>query len=151
MKKLINDAIAGVVATIILSLMMLIKGKAGVMPGLDIISMVAGMMGGALFFGWVMHFMSGVGYGVVFHLTYDKLPTNSLIIKGVILGVVGWLVMMLMLMPMAGAGLFGMKIGFMAPIMTRVLHAIFGAVLRFVYNKLPQVNKYKNLTKASHG
>jgi hypothetical protein len=56
-----------------------------------------------------------------------------------------------MLMPMAGAGLFGMKIGFMAPIMTRVLHAIFGAVLRFVYNKLPQVNKYKNLTKASHG
>ncbi len=137
MKKLINGAIAGVVATIVLSLMMLIKGKMGVMPELDIISMLAGMMGGALLLGWVMHFMIGVGYGVVFHLTYDKLPTNSLIIKGLILGVVGWLVMMLMLMPMVGAGLFGMKMGVMAPIMTLVLHAIFGAVLGFVYSKLP--------------
>lgn len=137
MKKLINGAIAGVVATIVLSLMMLIKGKMGVMPELDIISMLAGMMGGALFLGWVMHFMIGVGYGVVFHLTYDKLPTNSLIIKGVILGVVGWLVMMLMLMPMVGAGLFGMKMGVMAPMMTLVLHAIFGAILGFVYSKLP--------------
>ena len=137
MKKLINGAIAGVIATIVLSLMMLIKGKMGVMPELDIISMLAGMMGGALLLGWVMHFMIGVGYGVVFHLTYDKLPTNSLIIKGVILGVVGWLVMMLMLMPMVGAGLFGMKMGVMAPIMTLVLHAIFGAVLGFVYSKLP--------------
>jgi len=137
MKKLINGAIAGVIATIVLSLMMLIKGKMGVMPELDIISMLAGMMGGALLLGWVMHFMIGVGYGVVFHLTYDKLPTNSLIIKGVILGVVGWLVMMLMLMPMVGAGLFGMKMGVMAPMMTLVLHAIFGAVLGFVYSKLP--------------
>lgn len=137
MKKLINGAIAGVVATIVLSLMMLIKGKMGVMPELDIISMLAGMMGGALLLGWVMHFMIGVGYGVVFHLTYDKLPTNSLIIKGVILGVVGWLVMMLMLMPMVGAGLFGMKMGIIAPMMTLVLHAIFGAVLGFVYSKLP--------------
>ena len=137
MKKLINGAIAGVAATIILSLMMLIKGKTGVMPELDIISMLAGMMGGALLLGWVMHFMIGVGYGVAFHLTYDKLPTNSLIIKGVILGVVGWLVMMLMLMPMVGAGLFGMKMGVMAPMMTLVLHAIFGAILGFVYSKLP--------------
>jgi len=136
MKKLINGAIAGVVATIVLSLMMLIKGKMGVMPELDIISMLAGMMGGALLLGWVMHFMIGVSYGVVFHLTYDKLPTNSLIIKGLILGIVGWLVMMLMLMPMVGAGLFGMKMGVIAPIMTLVLHAIFGAVLGFVYSKL---------------
>lgn len=137
MNKVINGAIAGVLATVILSIMMIIKGKMGVMPELDVISMLAGMMGGALVLGWVMHFIVGIGYGVIFHLTSNKLPTESFIIKGFILGVVGWLVMMLMLMPMMGAGLFGMTMGIMAPMMTFVLHAIFGVVLGFIYSKLP--------------
>jgi hypothetical protein len=34
-----------------------------------------------------------------------------------------------MVMPMAGAWLFGMAMGLMAPVMTLVLHVIFGAVL----------------------
>jgi uncharacterized membrane protein YagU involved in acid resistance len=84
-----------------------------------------------------MHFIIGAGYGVIFHLTNDKLPTKSLTIKGVILGIAGWLVMMFMVMPMMGAGLFGMEMGVMAPMMTLVLHAIFGAVMGFVYSKLP--------------
>ena len=137
MQKLINGAVAGVVATLVLSLMMLMKSKMGVMPELNIIAMLAGMMGGTLVLGWVAHFMIGAAYGVVFYMANDKLPTKSVISKGVILGVIGWLVMMLMLMPMMGAGLFGMKMGLMAPVMTLVLHAIFGAVLGFIYSKLP--------------
>lgn len=43
--------------------------------------------------------------------------------------------MMVMLMPMAGAGLFGMNLGVMAPVMTLVLHLIFGAVLGLSYAK----------------
>lgn len=31
-------------------------------------------------------------------------------------------------MPMVGAGLFGLQMGIMAPMMTLVLHLIFGAV-----------------------
>jgi len=38
-----------------------------------------------------------------------------------------------MVMPMAGAGLFGMAMGIMAPMMTLVLHVIFGAVLGAVF------------------
>jgi hypothetical protein len=38
-------------------------------------------------------------------------------------------------MPMAGAGLFGMNMGVMAPMMTLVLHLIFGAVLGWVYGR----------------
>ena len=37
-----------------------------------------------------------------------------------------------MVMPMAGAGLFGMKLGMMAPLMTWVLHLVFGAVMGLV-------------------
>ncbi len=37
---------------------------------------------------------------------------------------------------MAGAGIFGMNLGMMAPIMTMMLHAVFGAVLGGVFAKL---------------
>lgn len=43
---------------------------------------------------------------------------------------------MLMVMPMAGVGMFGMNIGPMAPMMTLVRHLIFGAVLGWTYGKL---------------
>lgn len=42
------------------------------------------------------------------------------------------LVMMVVMTPMAGKGLFGMSIGIMAPMVTLVLHLIFGAVLGWV-------------------
>lgn len=44
--------------------------------------------------------------------------------------------MMVMLMPMVGVGLFALSMGMMAPVMTLVLHLIFGAVLGWTYGKL---------------
>jgi hypothetical protein len=37
---------------------------------------------------------------------------------------------------MAGAGLFGVKLGMIAPVMTLILHLIWGAVLGYTYGKL---------------
>ena len=51
-------------------------------------------------------------------------------------GALAWLLMMLIPMPMAGAGLFVMKMGMMTPIMTLVLHLIWGAVLGATYRGL---------------
>ncbi|HXI87962.1 MAG TPA: hypothetical protein VNH64_10920 [Parvularculaceae bacterium] len=39
-------------------------------------------------------------------------------------------------MPMAGAGVFGMKLGMMAPATTHMLHLILGAVIGGVYGAL---------------
>lgn len=129
--------LAGLAATVVLSVLMVAKGMMGVMPELDIAKMIAGMMGSPdqPIIGWVVHFMIGiVGYGAAIALFDGRLPGNSRVWHGVMIAVVGWLVMMLMLMPMAGAGLFGMKMGLMAPMMTLVLHLIFGAVLGWVYD-----------------
>jgi hypothetical protein len=52
------------------------------------------------------------------------------------LAVLGWSLMMIVLMPMAGAGMFAMSLGVMAPMMTLVLHLIFGAVLGWTYGRL---------------
>lgn len=44
-----------------------------------------------------------------------------------------WFVMMVLLMPLAGAGAFGLKLGVTAPVATLILHWIYGAVLGAVY------------------
>jgi len=45
---------------------------------------------------------------------------------------------MVVMMPMAGAGLFGLNlgIGMMAAVMTLILHIVFGAVLGLVFASL---------------
>ena len=137
MSHLGKGVIAGFVATVILSALMLMKNIMGVMPELDVASMLGGMMGGSPAMGWVGHFVIGtVMWGALFALVEPKLPGASPWLKGVVFGMGAWVLMMLMVMPMAGAGLFGMKMGVMAPMMTAVLHAIFGAVLGGTYGAM---------------
>jgi hypothetical protein len=75
-------------------------------------------------------------FGGMFALLEPTLPGGKLWAKSVISAVGAWLTMMLAVMPMSGAGLFGMNLGMAAPIMTLVLHVIYGAVLGGVYAAL---------------
>lgn len=138
MQYLLKGLWAALVATIVLSALMVGKAMMGVMPALDLPMMIAGMMGRPDMpaVGWGVHFMIGVvGYGAAMALLDAHLPGDSHVMHGVMVGVIGWLVMMVMLMPMMGAGIFGMGMGMgvMAPMMTLVLHLIFGAVLGWTY------------------
>jgi len=134
-----KGVIAGLVATIVLSALMMLKSKMGILPQLDPIGMMAGMMGGDRSMGWVAHFVIGTAvWGGGFALLYDSIPGGSSILRGIVFGIAGWLIMMIAVMPMAGAGMFGMGlgIGVMAPLMTLMLHIIFGAVLGGVFGIL---------------
>lgn len=127
---------AGFVATLALSLLMLIKGMMGLMPELNVIAMLATMMGTGPAIGWAAHFMIGaLVWGIAFALLYGILPGSSPWQKGVVFGVAAWLLMMVGIMSLAGAGLFGLKLGLMAPVMTLVLHVIFGAILGALYGR----------------
>lgn len=138
MNNIVKGVIAGFVATVVLSLLMVMKSAMGLMPELDVISMLSAMMGSGVVMGWIAHFMIGaVIWGGLFALLAPNLPGGSLWLKGVVFGVGAWLLMMVAVMPMAGAGVFGMKFGMAAPVMTLVLHLIFGAVLGGVYTALP--------------
>ena len=134
MNKIVAGAVAGFVATVVLSVMMVAKGMMGIMPELDVIAMLSAMMGAPAVMGWMGHFMIGtLAWGIGFAVLFDRIPGSSAIAKGVVFGIAAWLGMMVMVMPMAGAGLFGMAMGIMAPMMTLVLHVIFGAVLGAVF------------------
>ena len=135
--------IAGFIATVVLTVLMLMKEMMGLMPELNVISMLSTMvnakmgMPGTPMVGYLLHFVIGtIVFGILFHALNGSLPGGNQIMKGIVFGVVAWLLMMLLVMPMAGAGMFGMSMGMMAPVMTLMLHVIFGAVLGFSYSKL---------------
>ena len=127
---------AGFVGTAVLSMLMLLKGMMGLMPQLDIIKMLAAMMGSGSAMGWVAHFMLGtVVWGISYAMLYRVLPSDTPWVKGVIFGIGAWLMMMIVVMPMAGAGIFGSNFGMIAPVMTLLLHIIYGATLGGVYGR----------------
>ena len=137
MGSVVKGMIAGLAATVVLSMIMIAKGMMGLMPELYVITMLSNMMGTAPVMGWAAHFMLGViVWGAGFAVLFKMIPGSSSGSKGIVFGIAAWLMMMLAIMPMAGAGIFGLKMGMMAPVMTLVLHAIFGAVLGFVYGRL---------------
>ena len=151
MGRITKGFVAGAAATAVLSALMIMKSMMGLMPALDLPKMIAGMMGAPdqPIIGWAVHVMIGVvGYGVAIALADGRLPGRSRILHGVLIGFVGWLVMMVMLMPMAGAGLFGMALGMMAPLMTLMLHLIFGAVLGGVYGRLSHHDSHPAIARA---
>lgn len=140
MQNLLRGLLAGLIATITLSALMVANSLIGVMPVPDLPMMIAGMLGkpDMPFIGWGVHFLIGVvGYGAAMALLDARLPCDSHVLHGVILGVAGWVIMMvvvmLLLMPMFGAILVAMSLNTLDPVMTLVLHLIFGAVLGWVY------------------
>ena len=134
MQNISAGLVAGFIATVVLSALMIVKGMMGVMPELDVAAMIGNMMGSSVAVGWIVHFMIGtIAWGVGFALLYGLIPGGNAVVKGIVFDVAAWLGMMIIVMPMAGAGLFGMNLGVIAPIMTLVLHIIFGTALGGVY------------------
>ncbi len=127
--------ISGFIATLVLSAIMVLKAKMGLMPDLNAIKMLAGMMHAPLAMGWAAHFMIGVVvWGILFSILVDKLPGGTLM-SAIVFSIGAWFAMMIGPMPMAGAGLFGLHIGIMAPIATLILHLIWGTVLGLSYKR----------------
>lgn len=136
MARLGNGFLAGFAATIVLSIFMMMKDMMGMMPEMNVIAMLTKMSGASTpAMGWLMHFMIGtVVWGGLFALLQDRIPGSNTVIRGILFGIGAWVLMMVMVMPMAGAGLFGMNFGMAAPVMTLMLHMIFGATLGAVYS-----------------
>lgn len=135
--------ISGLAATIVLSIFMLIKGATGAIPHVNAIQMLTKL--GAMYLalplypwiGWAMHFFVGVAlWGLVFAATVNLLPGTAYWAKGLSFSVAAWLLMMVILLPLAGAGFFGALLGIGAPVATFVLHLIYGAVLGSTFGAL---------------
>jgi hypothetical protein len=127
---------AGFVATLVLSAIMIAKSAAGLAPQLNAIHMLAGILGSDLAGGWIAHFVIGtIFWGVLYALLDPSLPGPHWL-RGAIFSIGPWLLMMIAIMPVAGAGFFGMHIGPEAPVATLILHIVYGVVLGATYGAL---------------
>lgn len=139
--------VAGFVGTAVLSAIMIVKSMMGLMPQVDAIGMLSNMieqrMGvdNGTMHAWVAHFLIGtVLWGGLTGILYGSVSKSPLA-TAMIVAVGAWILMMVIVMPMAGAGMFGLNIGPQAPIATLVLHIVFGAVMGLVFSGL--VNRPK--------
>ena len=83
--------------------------------------------------GWVGYFVIGaVVWGIIYGWLEPSLPGPP-VARGLLFGVLAWLAMMIVFMPIAGQGLFAMAAGPMAAFATLVLHLVYGATLGLVY------------------
>ncbi|MDA3920115.1 MAG: hypothetical protein PF501_05475 [Salinisphaera sp.] len=127
--------LAGFCATLVLSAFMIAKTFLGIPPPMSVIHLLAGL-GHHLFgtpaapiLGWVAHFAIGtVAWGLIFAALYARLP-GSPIVKGLVFGTGAWVLMMIILMPLAGKGLFAAGAGPAVAIATLILHWIYGVAL----------------------
>lgn len=145
--NIIGAIVAGLVGTIIISMVMMMAPKMG-MPKMAIWEMLGAMFSpqGNVVLGWVMHLMIGIVFGIIYAALWAAGIGSVSVVSGLIFGVVHWLVAGLMMggMPMmhagikAGAvsapGVFMLKNGGMMGFMGGLMgHIIFGIVVALVY------------------
>jgi hypothetical protein len=137
MSNSMKGMVAGLVATLVLSGLLLLKGTMNLVPELSIISLLMSLGSITLVQAWMDHFIVGVvAWGLAFG-AYDSLASRPAHwLKGIIFGVFAWLVMMVLFMPLAKAGVFGWKIGPIAAAVTLIYHLVYGAVLGTTYGLL---------------
>lgn len=132
-----NGLIGGFVGSAVLAVMFVLKGMMGITPNLDIIKMLSAMMGMSAMMAWVAHFMIGtIVWGGIFAVANSAIPGGSQTGKGVVVGLAAWLMMEVIVMPMAGGGFFGLNFGMMGVAMPLVLHILFGGVMGFTASYL---------------
>jgi hypothetical protein len=137
MSNSMKGMVAGLVATLVLSGLLLLKGTMNLVPELSIISLLMSLGSITAVQAWMDHFIVGVvAWGLAFG-AYDSLASRPAHwLKGIIFGVFAWMVMMVLFMPLAKAGVFGWKIGPMAAAVTLIYHLVYGAVLGTTYGLL---------------
>ncbi len=151
MNKYVAGLLAGFIATVVLSMMMIAKALMGLMPDLNVIAMLSHMahakmsMPASPVTGWLLHFMIGtVAWGLAFAALFDRIPGASCLaerhpVRYWCLGADDGRAH-----AHGGRRLFGLNLGIAAPVMTLMLHILFGAVLGASYS-------YLRLQRKAHG
>jgi uncharacterized protein DUF6789 len=137
MSNSMKGMLSGLVATLVLSGLLLLKSTMDLVPELNLIRLLVNLGSISVVQAWMDHFIIGVVvWGLLFGV-YDSMASRPAHwLKGIIFGFFAWLVMMVLFMPLAKAGIFGSKIGPIAAVVTLMYHLVYGAVLGTTYGLL---------------
>jgi uncharacterized protein DUF6789 len=129
---------AGFVATVAISILLLIQQAAGVAPQFNLIALIMAAAGTPEYpsLAWIVHFAVGVGaWGIGFAAFSPHLPGPHWV-RGLIFGVLTWLATMIAFLPAAGLPMFAQGMGTEIPVVSLVLSLIYGLVLGETYHLL---------------
>ena len=139
---IIKGFAAGFVSTCVLSLLMLTKQW---VPQLDTITVLDGIAHdfasatglSAPFSGWLWHFAIGtLWWGWMYAVMEPILPGRRPWLKGAFFGAIAALLAWLIVLPLAGAGLFGLQLSAVQSLVSLGLHLVYGIVLGLAYAAL---------------
>lgn len=147
--NLVGAVISGVIATAVMTVMMTMAPRMG-MPKMDMPGLLGSMFGapGNKMMGLVMHFMMGIVFAIVYAILFSTISDPSIIVLGVIFGVVHWLIAGFMtgMMPMmhqgiksgevSAPGMYMNSMGMMGFVGGLMGHMVFGLVVGIVYQAI---------------
>jgi len=86
--------------------------------------------------GFLLHFFVGtMVWGAGFGLIYRALP-GPFWLRGTVFSLAAWALIMLAVMPLMGAGWFGLRLGISVPMVSLATYVIYGAVLGLIFGAL---------------
>jgi uncharacterized membrane protein YagU involved in acid resistance len=123
--------LGGFVGTALLTLMTLFVAPMMTGQKMDMAAKLSEMMGTGLAIGMLMHFLIGsVVFALIYGLVLFRFLPGAPWIKGVISGVIFWLGLEIVAMPMMGGGVFSSQMGGMKAVMAALIaHLVYGAAL----------------------
>ncbi len=128
-----KGVIAGFFATLVISAIMLLLTAMG-LTQFDIVTLIDRLGSIGRVGAWVDHFIVGtLLWGAIFAGFDTVTPKAPRWQKGLVFGVIAWLLMMLIFMPVVGVGPFGVNLGLMAPVTMLFLHLVYGAALGIAF------------------
>jgi uncharacterized membrane protein YagU involved in acid resistance len=137
MSNSLRGMLAGLVATLVLSGLLILKTNMGLWPELNLIRLLVNLGSIQVVAAWMDHFIVGVVvWGLLFSAFDSMWENRAYWLKGLLFGVFAWLMMMVLFMPLAKAGMFGSRIGPVAAYVTLGYHLIYGLVLGVTYGLL---------------
>src|SRR5258705_12956792 len=111
MSNALKGMVAGLVATLALSGLMVLNGAMDLMPQIHIIRWLTALGTLSVPAAWMDHFIVGVIVWGLRFAVYDVAASRPAPwLKGFIFGAFTWLMMMVCFMPLAGVGFFGAKV-----------------------------------------
>ena len=138
-RTLFRGIAAGFVATCVLSLLMQMKGW---LPQFDTITLLDSIAHGLFldaglptpFAGGLWHVIVGsLVWGWMYAVMEPIVPGHRPLGKGIYFGLMVTLVVWFTVLPLAGAGLFGIQLGLVQPFVSLLQHVLYGVVLALVY------------------
>ena len=148
-KKLPRFVIAGILGTIAFNVIMYADIAVTGMP-MDITktlgSMLVGKTGPVDLAGHEFHFANGIGlallYGYVFLRISKRIMRGHLWLHGIVFGILVTIIpVWLMMLPALGAGIAGLAVSPLVPVITIIRHIAFGVVLGIVSSTVKEVKQ----------